>query len=136
MNDFRLKNESPEDTTALARSLNQKLADISRMLTGTRSTMHYVAESAYAPTNNIFFFEQYVAAQLSEWNQPHASVLEEALRQLDTFRESLRDNDTLVMIRRQKLQQKADIEILQQSTDINFGIVSYFTSWLAITNNH
>ena len=54
---------------------------------------------------------------------PDSKKLKKALRKLDRSREQIRDHDKLVMLRKNMLQYKADIESLQQHININVGMV-------------
>jgi len=121
-----LEEELPEpchDQTIQIRKINKSLIDMNVKLTGTRSTMHYLAASADVLVNNITPFEMYVKTRLAEW--PNSKKLIKALRKLDSYREKIRDHDKLVMVRKDMLQHKTDIEALQQHININVGMVSY-----------
>ena len=50
---------------------------------------------------------------------------EKALRKMDSCREQIRDHDKLVMVRKNMLQYRTDIEALQQHININVGMVSH-----------
>lgn len=120
-----LKKELPEpcrDQTTQIRKINENLISMNRQLTGTRSTMHYLADSADVLVNNITPFETYVKARLDEW--PNSKKLKKALRKMDSCREQIRDHDKLVMVRKNMLQHRTDIESLQQHININVGMVS------------
>jgi hypothetical protein len=124
-----LEKELPEpcrDQTIHIRSINTNLISMNRQLTGTRSTMHYIADSADVLVNNITPFESYVNARLAEWEEdPDSKKLKKALRKLDSCSEQIRDHDKLVMLRKNMLQYKTDIESLQQHININVGMVSH-----------
>jgi hypothetical protein len=145
------------DQTSQIRSINQNLIDMNIELTGTKSTMHYLAESADVMVKYITPFEQYVEARLNEWHKTseRARLKKEttdskepdldlrrkrtktfnnkllgALQELDCCSEKIRDHDKLVMVRKNMLQYKTDIESLQQHININVGMVS--RSWPAV----
>ena len=62
--------EVPEpyrDQTTQIHKINENLISMNRELTGTRSTMHYLADSAHVLVNNITPFEEHVKARLDEW---------------------------------------------------------------------
>jgi hypothetical protein len=121
--------EPPEAITKHISSLNQKLIDMNIKLSGTRSTMHYLGQSADVLVNSIIPFETYVKSRLSDWGPKHSKAYSKALRtaynQLDNSRERQRDNDKLVMVRKSMLQYKTDIKSLQQHIDINVGMVRH-----------
>jgi len=120
-----LKDEkSSGETTAHIRTLSQTLIQMNIKLTGTRSTMHYLADSANMLVHDITPFDKYVNARLDEWDNQNSGDLKVALRQLDSCKEQLRDNDKLLMVRKNMLQYKADIKSLQQYIEINVGMVS------------
>jgi hypothetical protein len=106
------------------RSLNMSLIAMNISLTGTRSTMHYLADSANVLVNSIIPFEEYVKARLSEWDNPDREILKKEMRKMDSCREQIRDNDKLAMVRKNMTQYKTDIKSLQQHIDINVGMVS------------
>ena len=112
------------------RAINENLVRMNRDLTGTRSTMHYLADSADVLVNNITTIEDYVETRLDEWAKDpdakdiDAKKLKEALLLLDSCREKTRDNDKQVMVRKNMLQYKTDIKSLQQHININVGMVS------------
>jgi hypothetical protein len=54
------------DQTSQIRGINQNLIGMNIELTGTKSTMHYLAESADVIVKYITPFEQYVEARLNE----------------------------------------------------------------------
>ncbi|KAN0106721.1 hypothetical protein V8E51_009597 [Hyaloscypha variabilis] len=132
-------------------SINQNLIDMTIRLTGTKSTMHYLAESADVTMTYIMPFEQYVEARLNEWHttsertrlqgkvtdpkEPDLDLKRKrattfnnkllgALQRLDSSREKMRDHDELVIVRKNMLQYKTDIESLQQHINIHFDMVS------------
>jgi hypothetical protein len=98
-------------------------------------------------------FEQYVEARLNEWHKTSErsrlkkevtdpkepdhlkrkrtttfnTKLIGALQELDSCSEKIRDHDKLVMVRKNMLQYKTDIESLQQHININVGMAS--RSW-------
>jgi hypothetical protein len=122
---MELLKESPEpcrDQTIKIDKINDNLIDMNRQLTGTRSTMHYLADSADVLVNNITPFEKYVKARLDEW--PNSKQLKKDLRKMDNCREQIRDHDKLVMVRKDMFQHRIDIEALQQHININVGMVS------------
>lgn len=120
-----LKDEIPSgETSAHIRALSQTLIQMNIKLTGTRSTMHYLADSANMLVHDSTPFEKYVNARLDEWDNPNSGDLMVALRQLDSCKEQIRDNDKLLMVRKNMLQHKTDIKSLQQHIDINVGMVS------------
>jgi len=84
-------------------------------LAASQSTAHYLAESASILVENISKLETYIKARLEEWIvNPNRGDLPEALRQLESFEEKIRDNDKLVMVRKSMFQYKEDIKSLQQ----------------------
>jgi len=109
--------------------------------------MHYLAESADVMVKNITTFEQYVKARLSEWHKTSERIrlrkysdldmkmkrtttfnnkLLDALQELDSCCENIRNDDILVMVKKKNmLQYKTDIESLQQHININVGMVSH-----------
>jgi len=144
-------NPASAQTTQI-RGINQNLIGMNIELTGTKSTMHYLAESADVMVKHITPFEQYVEARLNEWHtasektkskkevtdpkEPGLGLkrattfnqrLLDALQELDSCKEKIRDQDKLVMVRKNMLQYKTDIESLQQHININVGMVSL--SW-------
>jgi hypothetical protein len=136
------------------REINQNLIGMNIELTGTKSTMHYLAESADVMVEYITPFEEYVQARLNEWHttsertrlkravtavtgtkEPDLDLKRKrtttfntkllgALQELDSCSERIRDHDKLVMVRKNMLQYKTDIESLQQHININVGMVS------------
>jgi hypothetical protein len=121
--------------TAAIQSLSKnliKMIEINRDLASTRSTMHYLAESANALANKISTFEDYVKARLGDWeeNPPEGrqvvlKKLERNFHQLDSYKQKIRDNDELTMVCKHMFQHKTDIKSLQQRIDINVGMVSH-----------
>ncbi len=61
-----------ERVTSRIRSLNKNLIDMNVDLTGTRSTMHYLADSAKFLVNRYSTYDDYVTARLSEWIEDDA----------------------------------------------------------------
>jgi hypothetical protein len=123
---------SLEQATTAIRSLNQKLIDINKRLTGSRSTAHYLAESANVLVHRISPFEDYVIARLNDWDNDSSKErtlvlkdLKKDFHQLDSYREKIRDNDKLTMVWKCMFQHKTDIKSLQQHIDINVGMVSH-----------
>lgn len=117
--------ESSPASTACIHDLSKRLVDMNIQLTGTRSVMHYLADSANVLVNNITPFEAYVKARLAEWNDNRdVKRLRRSLRKLDSCREQIRDNDKLIMVRKTMTQYKTDIKSLQQHIDINVGMVN------------
>jgi hypothetical protein len=57
------------ETTTEIHLLNKKLIKMNQDLTGTRSTMHYLAESAHVLVKKITTFEDYVIARLDDWKK-------------------------------------------------------------------
>jgi hypothetical protein len=137
--------------TRQIRGINQSLIGMNIELTGTKSTMHYLAESADVMVKYITPFEKYVEARLNEWHttsertrlkkestdpkDPDLDLRRKrtttfnnkllgALQELDSCSEKIRDHDKLVMVRKNMLQYKTDIESLQQHININVGMVS------------
>ncbi|KAE9380152.1 hypothetical protein N431DRAFT_394683 [Stipitochalara longipes BDJ] len=123
----KLKDAEPgssDDVTAEIGRMNETLINMNIRLTGTRSTMHYLAESAHTLINGVSTFEQYIHARLSEWkDNDDAEPLKDALRELDSCKESIRDNDKLELVRKTMGQYKIDIKSLQQHIDISVGMV-------------
>jgi hypothetical protein len=116
---------------------------MTRNLTGTRSTMHYLAESANILINEnigVTTFENYVTARFEDWGedcpQDRLVSLTKAFQRLDSCKENIRDHDKLAMVRKKMWQHKTDVKSLQQHIDINVGMVSYSTSCFAIINEH
>lgn len=141
------------DQTEQIRAINQNLIGMNIELTGTKSTMHYLAESAKVMVEYITPFENYVEARLNEWHtasekarskqevtdlrEPDLNLKKKrtktfnqkllaALQELDSCREKTRDHDKLVMVRKNMLQYKTDIESLRQHININVGMVSRY----------
>jgi hypothetical protein len=109
-----------------------KMIRINQDLASTRSTMHYLAESADILVNKISPFEDYVKARLDDWEENPSEGRQEVLKklernfhQLDSYRKKIRDNDKLTMVCKKMFQHKRDIKILQQRIDINVGMVSH-----------
>ena len=136
-----LENEKEPDPssgqTSQIRGINKNLIGMNIELTGTKSTMHYLAESADVMVKYITPFEQYVEARLNEWHttsertrlkkevtdpkEPDLDLKRKrtktfnnkllgALQELDSCSEKIRDHDKLVMVRKNMLQYKTDIE--------------------------
>jgi hypothetical protein len=126
---------STKKATAEIQRLSKNLIEmieINRNLASTRSTMHYLAESANVLVNKINTFEDYVKARLGDWGENPPEGRQEALEklelnfhQLDSYKQKIRDNDRLTMVCKHMLQHKTDIKSLQQRIDINVGMVSY-----------
>ncbi|PMD27823.1 hypothetical protein NA56DRAFT_148498 [Hyaloscypha hepaticicola] len=115
---------SSDDVTAEIGQMNETLINMNINLTGTRSTMHYLAESAHTLINGVSTFEHYIQARLSEWEgNSQSEDLKKALRGLDSCKESIRDNDKLELVRKTMGQYKIDIKSLQQHIDISVGMV-------------
>lgn len=129
------KAETPESriqVTKYIQDLNKTLVDMNIELTGTRSIMHYLSESANVLVNKISPFEDYVNARFKDWEDKHEKhplralrTLKKNFRDLDGFREKIRDNDKLMMVWKCMLQNKVDIKSLQLHIDINIGMVSF-----------
>jgi hypothetical protein len=157
------KEKEPDPSSARTRQIrgiNQNLIGMNIELTGTKSTMHYLAESADVMVKYITPFEQYVEARLNEWHKTSErsrlkkevtdpkepdhlkrkrtttfnTKLLGALQELDSCSEKIRDHDKLVMVRKNMLQYKTDIESLQQHININVGMVS--RSWPHVAAEH
>ncbi len=117
---------SSGDVTIEIGRMNETLIDMNINLTGTRSTMHYLAESAHTLVNGVSTFEKYIDARLSEWKEnADAEALKTSLVQLDSCKELIRDNDKLELVRKTMQQYKVDIKALQQHIDINVGMASH-----------
>jgi hypothetical protein len=117
---------SSDDVTAEIGQMNETLIKMNINLTGTRSTMHYLAESAHTLISGVSTFERYIQARLSEWeDNSDAITLMKALHELDSCKESIRDNDKLELVRKTMGQYKIDIKSLQQHIDISVGMVSH-----------
>jgi hypothetical protein len=117
---------SSGDVTVDIRRMNMTLINMNKNLTGTRSTMHYLADSALTLHSGVSTFEEYIKARLSEWQEnPDSGALKDALLQLDSCKESMRDRDKLELVRKNMQQYKVDIKALQQHIDINVGMASY-----------
>jgi hypothetical protein len=130
-----------DEITASILLLNKELISMTRNLTGTRSTMHYLAESANILVDEITgvtTFEDYVKARFEDWGEhcpkERLDSLTQAFRKLDSCKEKIRDHDKLAMVRKKMWQHKTDVKSLQQHIDINVGMVSYSTSCFAIMN--
>jgi hypothetical protein len=98
--------------------LNQNLIKINRNLTRTRSTMHFLAESADLLVNGITPFDKYVTERSKD--------LDDSFHLLDSFKERIRDHDKLTMVSKSMLQHKTDIESIQRHIGINVDMVSAF----------
>ncbi len=117
---------SSDDVTAEIGQMNETLINMNINLTGTRSTMHYLAESAHTLINGVSTFEHYIQARLSEWTENTESEdLKKALHGLDSCKESIRDNDKLELVRKTMGQYMVDIKSLQQHIDISVGMASH-----------
>jgi len=124
-------------------SLNKELISMTRNLTGIRSTMHYLAESANIMVDEVHgvtTFEGYVTARFKDWGkdcpEERLDSLTKEFQKLDSCKEKIRDHDKLAMVRKKMWQHKTDVKSLQQHIDINVGMVSHSTSCFAITNEH
>lgn len=128
---------SSDDITIEIGQMNETLIKMNINLTGTRSTMHYLAESAHTLISGVSAFEQYIQARLSEWKEnPDSKVLADALQKLDSCKESIRDNDKLELVRKTMGQYKVDIKSLQQHIDISVAMASSFLlRYMASTAN-
>ncbi len=116
---------SSDDVTAEIGQMNETLINMNIKLTGTRSTMHYLAESAHTLISGVTTFEQYIHARLSEWKENADSQdLMKALHDMDSCKESIRDNDKLELVRKTMGQYKMDTKSLQQHIDISVGMAS------------
>jgi len=120
--------------TASILLLNKELISTTRNLTGIRSTMHYLAESANILVDEISgvtTFEGYVTARFKDWGEDcpkkRSYSLRQAFRKLDSCKEKIRDHDKLAMVRKKMWQHKTDVKSLQQHIDINVGMVGYST---------
>ncbi|KAG4441127.1 hypothetical protein IFR05_003417 [Cadophora sp. M221] len=109
------------------KKMNRALIDMTRVLTGTRSTMHYLAESADLLVNWNSDFNEYLTRRLEDWKGPGQKALADNLvaasQSLDSYREKFRDKDKLEMIRKSMQQYVVDIKAIQQHVDINAGMV-------------
>ena len=95
-------------------------------LGGTRSTVHYLAQSANILAKRITTFSDYVFARIGDWEEhPQRVNLRTAFKQLDCYREKKRDSDKLALVEKSMLQLKTDIKSLQLHVDMNVGMVSY-----------
>lgn len=134
---------------------NKSLVTMTQKLTGIKSTMHFLAESAQVLVKGITPFHEYIDARLDDWmdtaaptrlddqsrreKQPHSEramssqlvpnshsgTLKQSLKQLDIVKEHLRDKDKLIMVRNNLFQYKQDIKGLLQHIDLNIGMVQY-----------
>jgi hypothetical protein len=124
-----LKNTEPgssDDVTTKIGEINETLIKMNINLTGTRSTMHYLAESAHTLIDGVSTFEKYIQARLSEWKvNSDSTALMDALHELDSCKESIRDNDKLELVRKTMEQYKMDIKALQQHIDLSVGMASH-----------
>jgi hypothetical protein len=109
-------NGSGDAATIKIQVLNKRLIEINRKLTGTRSIMHFLAESADLLVNGIIPFDDYVTGRFQ--------TLEKSFHELDSYKERIRDHDKLMMVSKSMFQYKTDIESLQQHININVGMVS------------
>lgn len=118
---------TPKDSENL-KKMNRDLIKMTRVLTGTRSTMHYLAESADLLVNRNSDFNEYLTRRLEDWKGPDQKALADNLvtasHSLDSYREKFRDKDKLEMIRKSMQQYVVDIKSIQQHVDINVGMVS------------
>lgn len=123
----KLKDAEPgssDDVTAEIGQMNETLIQMNINLTGTRSTMHYLAESAHTLVHGVSTFEQYITARLLEWKvNSNSGALADALHELDSCKESIRDNDKLELVRKTMGQYKVDVKSLQQHIDISVAMV-------------
>jgi hypothetical protein len=123
-------------------SANKTLVGMTQSLTGIKSTMHYLAESAQVLVKDITPFHEYIKARLDDWmvpkalhqktapssqwvKNPNSGKLKRGLKQLDIAKEHLRDQDKLIMVRNNMFQYKQDIKSLLQHIDLNIGMVQY-----------
>ncbi|KAH9215965.1 hypothetical protein DL95DRAFT_499482, partial [Leptodontidium sp. 2 PMI_412] len=117
---------TPKDSENL-KKMNRDLIEMTRVLTGTRSTMHYLAESADLLVNWNSDFNEYLTRRLEDWKGPDQKALADNLvaasHSLDSYREKFRDKDKLEMIRKSMQQYVVDIKSIQQHVDINVGMV-------------
>ncbi|KAL2071492.1 hypothetical protein VTL71DRAFT_12727 [Oculimacula yallundae] len=104
--------------------LNDDLILTTRILTGTRPTMHYLGESADLLVTWTSDFNVYIKKLLLGWKGARQKkMVDDWIRSLDTSRESYRDKDKLETIRKNMQQNLVDIKAIQQHVDINVGIV-------------
>lgn len=90
--------------TSHIREVSKILIRINQKLTGTRSTMHYLVDSVNVLVKKIMPFEECLIVWLEEWEQNPGSVEPiEALQQLDISKESIRDHDKSVIVRKNML---------------------------------
>jgi hypothetical protein len=125
------RKERIEASTDSIEKMSQKLVQMNIDLTGTRSTMHYLAESADIIVDKIQPFQKYLPARLNDWagaDEANLKALREALPELDSFKEEIRDNDKLMMVRKNMWQSKTDVKALQQHININVGMVCSLSS--------
>jgi hypothetical protein len=113
-------------TKSPIRNLNHTLIDLNMQLTEIRSTRHYLENSAYILVNHAAPFDNYVKSRLHEWDEnPDSRELFEAVQNLESCMERVRDNNKLVMVRQTMSQYQTDIESLQRHIDINVSMVSH-----------
>ncbi|KUJ12411.1 uncharacterized protein LY89DRAFT_207164 [Mollisia scopiformis] len=112
-----------EDTKNI-RDLNKVLINMNSNLTGTRSIMHYLSATSEILIDRITAFETYVESRLNEWDEnPCARDLVLGLRDMDSFKETLRDTDKLQIVRKSMQQYMVDIDALHEQIDINISMV-------------
>lgn len=123
----KLGSTEDDNVTEEIQKMNETLITMTRGLTGTRSTMHYLADSADLLVNRISAFPDYISKRLSEWEEhPDPKCLKKlkrTMRRLDSCREAMRDKDKLELVRKNMQQYKFDIKALQQHIDINVAMV-------------
>lgn len=117
--------ESCDYITTEIHTVNMNLINMNRKLTGTRSTMHYLADSADLLVKRVSAFETSVQARLEDWtlNKENHTALMSEFRKLDCFKESIRDADKLELVKKSMFQYKVDIKALQQHIDITVAMV-------------
>jgi len=119
------------------RGLNTRLAELNANLTGLRSRVNYVAESAQDLIRDSCTMTRYVADELNsgEYDCLHSrKSLKQALRVLDSSKFVKRDNDKMDLIARAMRQYQVDIESLKVHLTINIELVSNFDVFCTLKN--
>ena len=113
------------------RRVNKQLTLLNQSLTGLRSRVNYVAESARSLKSHVSTMKKYVKVEIKEaqYNtigQCSRGNIKRIVNKLENSKFMMRDTDKFDMIERAMQQYQTDIKSLKAHLAINIGLVSYF----------
>ena len=123
-----LKVDTPgkyKETKAAIQRINDQLIEVSQIIIGRGSELHYLANSNDALTGSASRFQEFIAACVQRWDGccDQQDLLKQ-FQQLDSIHESARDRNQLELVSKSINQCQEEAQIMLKHININFGIVS------------